>query len=275
MKLFKQLFLAICALILMQCEDVIDVDLDTIAPKLVIDASIDWEKGTAGNTQTIKLTTTSGYYDSEVPVVSGATVTVTTSSKAFEFAEVPGTGQYVCTDFEPVIGETYTLTIGYSGQRYTASETLVTAPELGDRVEQNNDGGFGGDEIEVKYYFQDNGSEDNFYMSSVQAPFVKFPVYTIDSDERSQGNLMFLVFGHEDTAQGDVLAIRLYGISERYFSYMTRLLEATGSGPMGDGPFTTIPAGVKGNIVNQNDKANYALGYFRLSEVVNINYVVQ
>src|SRR5688500_16158602 len=99
MKLFTQLFLAISGLLFMQCDEVIHVDLETIPSKLVVDASIDCEKGAAGNTQTIKLTTTTGYYDdSEGPVVSGATVTVASSSKTFQFAEVPGTGQYVCTD---------------------------------------------------------------------------------------------------------------------------------------------------------------------------------
>ena len=35
------------------CEDVINVDLETSNPKLVIDASIKWQKGTTGNEQTI------------------------------------------------------------------------------------------------------------------------------------------------------------------------------------------------------------------------------
>ena len=43
---------------LVSCEEVIDVDLDTAAPRLVIDASLKWEKGTDGSTQKIKLTTT-------------------------------------------------------------------------------------------------------------------------------------------------------------------------------------------------------------------------
>jgi hypothetical protein len=270
MKLFRQLILAISGLLFMQCEKVIDLDLDTLPARLVVDASIDWEKGTAGSTQTIKLTTTTGYYDSEVPVVSGATVVVATSNKMFEFAEVPETGHYVCTDFEPVLGETYTLTITYSGQSYKASEMLVSTPEL-NRIEQINDAGFDGDEIEIKYYFQDDASKDNYYMSSVEAPFIEYPIYVIDSDERSQGNEMYLTFGHEDTAKGDELAIRFYGISSRYHSYMSRLLEATAGG----GPFPTIPAAVRGNIVNQTDNSNYALGYFRLSEGTVVNYMVE
>jgi hypothetical protein len=268
--------LILAAIPLMQCEKVVDIDLNTMEPKLVIDASIDWERGTTGSTQTIKLTTTSGYYDSEVPVVSGAIVAVTNSTgKAFDFIEVPGTGQYTCTDFEPVGGALYTLVIQYNGQRYTSSETLVMGAGLEDNIDQDNAGGFGGDEIEIKYYFRDNASEVNFYLTSIQAPFSKYPAYTVDSDQFTQGNQMFQTYSHADLAKGDFLAIRLYGISKRYYDYMIRLLEATGKGAMGDGPFTTIPAAVKGNIVNETNKANYALGYFRLSEVVTRDYTVQ
>jgi len=40
-------------IILTSCEDVIDVDLQDAPSRLVIEASIDWEKGTTGNNQTI------------------------------------------------------------------------------------------------------------------------------------------------------------------------------------------------------------------------------
>jgi len=270
MKTFWQLVLTVSALFFMQCEEVVHVNLDTLAPKLVVDASIDWEKGTSGDRQTIKLTTTTGYYESETPAVTGATVVVTMGSKTFTFTEVSGKGEYVCTDFEPIVGETYVLAINYNNQNYTAEETLISTPDLG-RIEQAADAGFDGDEIEVKYYFKDDGSKDDYYMTSVKAPFITFPVYTVDSDERSQGNEMYFVFGHEDTVAGNELIIRLYGISSRYFSYMSRLLEATATG----GPFPTIPAGVRGNIINQTNKADYALGYFRISEVSTAHYTAK
>ena len=69
------------------CEDVVDVDLNTAKPRLVIDASIKWQKGTSGNEQKIKLSTTTDYFSNVIPVVSGATVFITNSSNAvFDFA---------------------------------------------------------------------------------------------------------------------------------------------------------------------------------------------
>ncbi|MBL7712163.1 MAG: hypothetical protein JNL13_06860, partial [Chitinophagaceae bacterium] len=57
----KGLIVLPCVLLL-SCTKVVVVDLKTAEPKLVVDASIDWVKGTPGHEQQIKLSTTTGYY---------------------------------------------------------------------------------------------------------------------------------------------------------------------------------------------------------------------
>ena len=61
MKKLSLLFILI--IITISCEDVIDVNLNNAEPRLVIDASINWFKGTTGNEQSIKLTLTAPYFD--------------------------------------------------------------------------------------------------------------------------------------------------------------------------------------------------------------------
>lgn len=255
------------------CEEVIEVDLDTAPPRLVVDASIDWFKDTDGSEQTIKLSTTTGYYSNVIPAVTGATVFVTNSEgTVFDFSEVQGTGEYVCTNFIPVIGETYTLTVTYNNQTYTAVETLYAVPEISS-VEQNNEGGFLGNNIEVRFFYQDNPLEDNFYMTRFDVGFLPFPDYNVSEDRLFQGNQMFGIFSDEDLEPGNILDIKLYGISQRYYSYMQLLI--TISRGSGAGPFQSVPATVRGNLINQTDSENYALGYFRLSEVSALQYTVQ
>lgn len=255
------------------CEEVVDVDLDTAAPRLVVEASINWTKGTAGNEQTVRLSTTAGYYQTEVPAVSNATVFITNSTgTVFNFTETPGTGYYVCNNFEPVINETYTLTVINGDETYTATESLYAVPEIG-TIQQDNEGGFLGDEIEVRFFFQDNGAEDNWYMTRFAADVFPYPDYDVEDDNFTQGNEMFSFISDEDFASGQVLDIKLYGISERYYNYMQILLNVAGGG--GGGPFETPPATVHGNLVNQTNEANYALGYFRLSEVDALLYTIQ
>jgi hypothetical protein len=254
------------------CEHVVDVELDTAPAKLVIDASIDWEKGTDGSIQKIKLSTTRGYYDTQIPIVSGATVQVANSANiVFNFIETPNTGEYVCSNFAPVIGETYVLTVISGGQSYTAIEKMIGSPNIG-TIEQNNEAGFNGDEIEVKFYFQDNGNEDNNYMTSFETNITAYPYYSVFDDEFFQGNQSFGSYTYEDLEAGNQMKLSLYGISTNYMNYMNVLLNASQNQ---GGPWSTTPTNGRGNIVNQTDSGNFALGYFRLSEVDKRNYTVQ
>ncbi|NHN25278.1 DUF4249 domain-containing protein [Flavobacterium jejuense] len=273
MKTLIKIIIGLTGLFLTGCEEVVQVDLETGAPKLVIDASIDWVKGTMGNEQKIKLSTSTGYYSSSFPTVSGASITVENSSSViFDFIETPGTGEYICDNFQPVIGETYTLTILLNGQVYTASENLISVPNIEDNVIQNNDAGFGGDEVEVLAKFQDNGSEENYYLYRHKSNRVAFPQYQVENDQNVQGNQITMYYSNKDLVAGDPLNIKLYGISRRYYEYFKKILLASGND---DSPFPSTPAAVRGNIVNQTNFNNFAFGYFRLSEVDVKDYVIQ
>lgn len=262
-----------CCIFLLSCTKVVEVDLATAEPKLVIDASIDWIKGTTGGEQKIKLSTTTEYYSAAFPTVSGAAITITNSANTvFTFMEQPGTGEYSCTDFQPVIGETYTLKVALNGEVYTATEPCIGVPDIENNIEQNNAGGFGGNEIEIKYYYQDNGSEENYYLHRILSPVSVYPEYKAIDDENSQGKLMQEYFSDKELKAGDVIHIRLYGISRRYYDYFKKLLTASGAEA---GPFQTTPGAVRGNIINQTHSENFAYGYFRLSEVDVKDYVIQ
>ncbi|WP_217602916.1 DUF4249 family protein [Chitinophaga sp. GbtcB8] len=260
-------------LILLSCTKVVEVDLETAEPELVIDASIDWVKGTTGNEQKIKLSTTTGYYSTTFPTVSGADIVITNSENTvFSFIENPGTGEYICSNFHPVIGENYTLKVVLNGEIYTATETCIEVPDIENNIEQNDKGGFGGDEVEIKYYYQDNGNEDNYYLHRILSPVSAFPDYKAKDDGKSQGNLMQEYFSDKVLKAGDMINIRLYGISRRYYDYFRKLLAASGAQ---NGPFQTAPGSVRGNIINQTHFANFAYGYFRLSEVAVKDYMIQ
>lgn len=255
------------------CEKAINVPLKTASPRLVIDASIDWIKNTAGNEQKIVLSTTTGYYSSDFPTVSGAVITVTNpSNTVFSFVETPGTGQYVCHNFLPVIGQTYSLKIVLNGETYTASETFTPVPKIDDNIDQNDKGGDMGDEMEVIFSYKDDASQANFYLNSITQPHSPFPELEVEDDEHTNGNLMQESFSHEKLKAGDQVDFKLYGISKGYYNYMFKLILATGN----DGnPFPTTPSAVRGNIINQTNSNNYAFGYFRLAEVDTKNYTIK
>lgn len=273
MKVILKIIAVFCIVFFSACEDVIEVDLDTASPKLVIDAALKWEKGTVGNQQTITLTTTTDFYATEVPPATGATVFVTNGNGVrFDFIETPGTGNYNCSNFIPEIGQTYVLTVNYQGQTYTATEQLMAVPQI-DSVVQNDNGGLTGNEIEIKFLFQDPANTTNFFLIQFQTPYSVMPEYDVIDDAFFQGNQIFGLYASDKLKAADEIQFTLHGISQRYYNYLNILLSVAGTNS--GSPFQTPPATVRGNIVNQTNFDNFALGFFSVSENDQQTYIIQ
>lgn len=257
----------------MSCEDVIDVDVPTEDPRLVIEASINWHKTTSGNEQGIKLTLSAPYFDNTVPPANNAQVQITDSNNnVFNFVEDGNTGIYKTTNFSPILNETYNLTIIYQDETYTATETLKSVASI-DYVEQKDDGGFSGEETEIKAYYLDPENEENYYLFEFISDIPVIPSLEVYKDEFTNGNEIFGFYTEEDLESGDLVTIRNYGVSEQFYNYMFILLQQNSE--EGGGPFETQPASVRGNCINQTNTLHYPLGYFRLSEVDELIYTVQ
>ena len=138
---------------------------------------------------------------------------------------------------------------------------------------ENNEGGFLGDSIEVKFFFQDNGATNNFYLIQFNTNFNLLPEYDVIDDKFFQGNQMFGLYSNDKMIPGDDLTFTLHGISERYYNYLNVLLGISGGN--GGSPFSTPPATVRGNFVNQTNPDNFAFGYFSLSEIDTKTYFIE
>ena len=265
MKIVKYISIVITMIFFVSCEEVIDVDLNTVAPRLVIDAAINWQKGTDGSSQKIILSTTTDFYSNVIPKVSGATVSIKSSNNLnYIFTEIPNTGEYQCTTFKPIINESYTLTVIYKSETYTATETLQSVTPIS-KIEQKSTGGFSGKDYEIEVFFNDP-LDKNFYMAKFFPDILKVPSYSIIKDEYTNGNENSWQYSNEDLKVGSKIAITHYGVSELYYNYMNKIISISSSSG-GGSPFQTPPATVRGNIVNKTNIENYALGFFSLSEV--------
>ena len=270
----KFIYILLVGLSFLACEDVIDLDLNSAEPRLVIDATLKWEKESDGKSQFIKLSLSAPFYTDEVPPANGANVSVTNSEGIiFYFIEEDNTGIYRCYNFIPKINETYTLNILYKDDTYMGTEQLV--PVVGiDRVEQKNDGGFGGDDIEIKAFYTDPIGLENYYLFKILkagSDHINLEVY---DDEFVDGNQTFAFYSGDDFLEtGDELNIYNHGISKQFYEFMVILLQQTAED--GGGPFETQPATVRGNCVNTTNPSNYPFGYFRASEVSVLSYIVK
>lgn len=272
-ELNKKFLLMLLCISIYTCEEPISLDLNTSEPKLVIEASINWIKGTPGNEQEIKLSLTAPYYDLETPPANNAIVTIFDSNNnQYNFIEDGSTGVYKNNSFTPVLEEEYSLIINYDGEIYSATETLKSVVPI-DYVEQKNDGGFSGDETELKAYYTDPANIENFYFFEFRNNFTAIPTLEVYKDEFTDGNQIFGFYTEEDLTAGHEVTIRNYGISKAFYEYMFILLQQNSE--EGGGPFETTPATVRGNCINETNSENFPLGYFRLSEVDEIIYIVE
>lgn len=269
----KKLFSIFVLVLLFSCEDVIDVDLNSTEPRLVIEASINWLKNTTGNEQEIKLSLSAPFFDEEIPPANNAIVQITDSNNnIFNFLEDGQSGIYRTSSFIPTIDETYTLSIAYQGQTYSGTETLKPVVPI-DFVEQNNEGGFTGEDIELKAFYTDPANIENYYFFEFISDIPVVPTLEVYEDRFTDGNQIFGFYSEEDLESGDVVTIRNYGISKRFYEFMFILLQ---QGSENDGgPFETQPATVRGNCVNTTNPNNFPFGYFRLSEVDELIYTVE
>lgn len=255
------------------CTDVIDVDVPEAPPRLVIEASMDWEKGTSGNQQLIKLSTSTPFFDnlSQTPV-TGAIVSVINDTDNTEIVFTDeNNGSYSTDEFVPIMGQSYTLTILHNNEVYRATETMTPVTEI-TAVFQSRENGFDKDALEVNIEFNDPKDIDNFYLSKFQRRGDLLQTLIDVKDEFTDGNKMSIFYeklqdddtGETEFVPGDVVDINLLGLSEQYYNYIQLLIQQSGGA---GGPFSTTPAEIKGNCINMTNPENYAFGYFRLTEV--------
>tara|TARA_R110002050_G_scaffold251241_2_gene389410 strand:- start:29567 stop:30412 length:846 start_codon:yes stop_codon:yes gene_type:complete len=281
MNTYFKLTILLFVLVFTSCEDVIDVDVQEAPTRLVIEASLDWEKGTTGNNQTIKLSKSTPYFDANTNVsVTNASVKVTNNNSAEEFVFThQSNGLYTTTQFVPVINDSYTLEVIYDGETFTANETLTPVTDITE-ITQSIEDGFEDDVLEFNVIFTDPEDEENYYLFKTQRRGDLLPELEDGDDEFVNGNEITWWFEKqedEDTDKieeykpGDIVDISFFGISEAYFNYIRILIEQS----EGAGLFSSTPVPLRGNCVNITTPGNYAYGYFRVTQVVKTSYTFQ
>ncbi|MCB7479634.1 DUF4249 domain-containing protein [Christiangramia sediminis] len=268
MRKYQIYFVLIFCFALISCEEVVNIPLEESEPRLVIDASIEWFKGTSGENQNIRITRTSPFYEEETEGVENARVKITSENgEEFEFLHQQE-GNYSNTNFRPEFNISYELEVDVNGEIYTATETLIPVAEI-DYIEQLDAGGFSGEDIEIKVFYTDPAATEDYYLFEFINEDISLEFY---EDEFTNGNQIFGYYSTEDIESGDEIGIQLQGISESYYEFLFILRSQVGTNQ--GGPFETMPATVKGNIINRSNSENYPFGYFRLSEVDSTSYIV-
>lgn len=257
----------ISAILLLGCQDVIELELPTEEPRLVIDGLVrigDMDSPLVSVKVTASLS--SSFFDSVQPArLQGITLTNTDTNEVIQLKEkITGSGIYEENwALTQVTEGNLELKIGHNDQTYLARTKFVPAVPI-DSLRQGTSTLFGDDETEVLVSFTDDGERNDFYLFDFN-----FGEYLVTEDEFYQGQRFeFSFFYDKNLKEGREVQISLLGIDEGFFNYMNQLIIQGGPDT---GPFSTPATTVRGNIINishenTTNKNNFALGYFAVCQ---------
>lgn len=250
---------------LYNCEKVVDVDVPSIEPKLVIDASFEvyFDENPIRAKTDITLKLSADYFEETIPVVTNASVFITdlSSGTIFNYEDLDADGTYTPTQsFIPLENNNYEITIIYNNETYKATAKRIKSTPL-TNVEQGDQTLFSGEETEIKLYFSDNGAVDNYYIFD----FSKSLYLALEDRFFNGADYSFSNFYEEDDLElPATVTIKMSGVSKEYYTYFNILIDQ--SGQDAGGPFESVPSSLLGNIVNTTNEDNFPLGYFHISE---------
>lgn len=285
-------FSAIGLIMFSSCETIIDPNLESAEPILVVDAWINNKQ----ETQLIKLTKTQAYFDQSLPIgVTGAQVTIEDSNgKIYAFIE-SSAGNYMWTppsgENFGAVGLDYTLRITAEGTDYSSSTRMGKVPPIDSitfRLEEGNqlitdlylaefwavDPPEKGNTYWIKTYKNEillNKPEEinlaydaafsrggNFTGVNFIAP-IRTAINPFEQDERNRFKSPYVV--------GDSLFVELHSLSEASFDFMTQLVLQTNR-PGGFAELFSTPLGnLSTNIVAISQPGKKVVGFFNVASV--------
>jgi len=264
MKLLKNIFfIAFAIMTLTSCEDVIELDLENAAPKLVIDATVD---ATARTTQVI-LTMSNGFYDDiNLDFVNDATVNLTLADGSTVNLPMIQDGFYGAFGLNISEGDELTMTIiDGTGNEYKATEKVPYAVAIDslETIETSSAGpgggspfgGSGGGQFyQIFTHWQDDVNQENFYrIRAIVNDTLQTSLITLTDDINLNGEAISRpVF--QTFEAGDTVTMQLLSMDEGSYLYFSDLAEIIGQGLNN----STTPFNATSNFDND------VLGYFSI-----------
>ena len=264
--ILKKSFLFASLLLLLSCEEVIILDLDTEAQKLVIQADLN----VTDNICTVLIHKSSDFYASnDFEKVAGANISLTTSSGNIYALEEISEGKYSGTDILTTPDETVSIEIiTADNQAFTASAIVPKAVELDELlIEESAGGGPGGGpgggggtgekQFELTLKWQDIEGEPNFYRAKIfkNEEFLS-GVYVLADDVLGDGVTLTRPIRREFFNLGDEIQVHLLSINKGYYDYFSDIANSDGRGFSSPTPYNP-----------DSNLDNKALGYFGVWQV--------
>ena len=222
---------------------VIELELNSTEPRLVIEANLDASNQIA----TVILSKSNDFYDNtDVEKISDANVSLENENgEAYALIEVSD-GTYKIENIETNPGEIFTINIEVEGQSYMASAEVplpVTLNEIIVSEASSNPFGGGGEDgnLMVSARWDDPEGMLNYYRIRTYVNGVFLPeIYTLITDDFvGDGNQITLPI-RDRYEEGDEVTLVLLSSDEYYYDYFYQVSGVTGGGANSTTPFNPV-----------------------------------
>jgi len=243
--------LVLVLLVFSSCEDVIELELESVESQIVIEATLDASSETAK----VIISETNDFYDKSNPEkISGAIITLQGElGNTYTFSET-SSGTYTAIDVFVNQGESFNLVVEVDGKFYEAKTQTPAPVNLDSIIQSNFPGGPFSDEgdILLSAVWNDPNDVENFYrIRTFIDGIFQSDNYTIINDDLAGDGEEITASIAQGFNENTTVAIELLSTDEAYYDYFSQL-----SSLAGNGAGSTTPYNPKGNFSND------ALGYF-------------
>lgn len=252
-------FISLMALLLAACTKVIDVDLNSTDPRLVVEGRL----SDSGDSAVVRLSRTVNFSDPNTfPEVANATVSITDENGTIYPLEPTEPGLYQLNDFNGVPNSAYTLTIATDDEVFTSTAFMPMPVPIDTIVILTSP--FGNPFISVE--FTDPPAMPNYYrlLLSINGK-ARNRIYIIDDRLQDGQQLSASLFGvpASKLTPGDTIAVTLQSIDRNVYEFFRTLLQLNSGQP------TTSPANPLTNM------SGGALGYFSAHAETRMTVVLE
>ena len=249
----------VCALILTcafsSCQKVINIDLNSASPQIVIVGEVTDQTGPYVVTlsQTINFSN-----DNVFPTVSGAQVIIRDDAGNSETLSETSPGTYKTSSLQGTVGRAYSISVASQGKNYDATSVMPAAVNIDTlTIDSTSSSGFGNSKKKnksVRVLFQDPVGIENYYRFVEVVNGVQKPDFFITSDRFKDGSEINYKVSVSDSSlnSGDLVTVTLQSIDKNTYEYFRTLNQISSGG----GFQTSTPGNPTTNL------SNNALGYF-------------
>ena len=264
-KIVRLLIVPISILFLVSCQKVINIDLNSSSPRIVVESNITNLPGP----YYVKISKTINFDETNIfPKVSGAKVELSDTLGNTDTLKEVSPGVYSTSVIQGMPGRKYTLTIVADGVEYKAISSMPEPIKI-DSLRIVTEAGYREKRKEIEVTLKDPADIQNYYRYSEIVNGYRSNNYSLASDRYFDGKTYQRNVNVNDSIalqKGDSIIMELHSIDKATYDYFSTLRFVSGRGGLG-----FLSASPANPITNFN---NGALGYFSAYSIITKNIVV-